>query len=286
MDTQHVEFAGEDTTMTDDDTTPTPTPAARAIPFVRPEFPIVIKTITRGEGNAILRHVINNDTARLSRLLEDLAARDRTIPGKILVQAQDAFGRNAIHVALRRTRRPWVRTLPSLPRTLAIPTHTPIVHTLAPVYALFAPFPQPPPPSPNRDTPSNTTPTEMLIFLLHNSILPVVYPRLKRTLLNQVTLPAHGGDNPPLDACRLAKSIEVVRKLMAAGGALLGGARNELGLDGLQCVVGPTVYGVMDVRESGNPGAGARLVRALVEGGMFRVGRGVVYGQWAGDREV
>lgn len=295
MDTQHVEFAGEDTTMTDDDTTPTPTPAARAIPFVRPEFPIVIKTITRGEGNAILRHVINNDTARLSRLLEDLAARDRTIPGKILVQAQDAFGRNAIHVALRRTRRPWVRTLPSLPRTLAIPTQTPIVRTLAPVYALsrstpipsrmLAPFPHPPP-SPNRDTPSNTTPTEMLIFLLHNSILPAVYPRLKRTLLNQVTLPAHGGDNPPLYACRLAKSIEVVRKLMAAGGALLGGVRNELGLDGLQCVVGPTVYGVMDVRESGDPGAGARLVRALVEGGMFRVGRGVVYGQWAGDREV
>lgn len=254
MDTQHVEFAGEDTTMTDDDTTPTPTPAARAIPFVRPEFPIVIKTITRGEGNAILRHVINNDTARLSRLLEDLAARDRTIPGKILVQAQDAFGRNAIHVALRRTRRPWVRTLPSLPRTLAIPTQTPIVRTLAPVYELSRrsrtlavhphplpharAVPAPPPPlSPNRDTPSNTTPTEMLIFLLHNSILPAVYPRLKRTVLNQVTLPAHGGDNPPLYACRLAKSIKVVRKLMAAGGALLGGMRNELGLDGLQCVV-------------------------------------------------
>lgn len=100
METQHVEFTGEDTTMTDDDTTPTPTPAAKAIPFVRPEYPIVIKTISRGEGNAILRHVINNDTARLSKLLEDLAARDRTIPGKILVQAHDAFGRNAIHVAL------------------------------------------------------------------------------------------------------------------------------------------------------------------------------------------
>lgn len=162
-------------------------------------------------------------------------------------------------------------------RTLAVYPH-PLPHARA--------VPAPPPPSPNRDTPSNTTPTEMLIFLLHNSILPAVYPRLKRTLLNQVTLPAHGGDNPPLHACRLAKSIEVVRKLMAAGGALLGGVRNELGLDGLQCVVGPTVYGVMDVRESGDPGAGARLVRALVEGGMFRVGRGVVYGQWAGDREV
>lgn len=126
----------------------------------------------------------------------------------------------------------------------------------------------------------------MLTFLLHNSILPAVYPALKRTLLNQVTFPAHGGDNPPLYACRLAKSIEVVRKLMAAGGALLGGVRNELGLDGLQCVVGPTVYGVLDVRESGDAWAGARLVRGLVEGGMFRVGRGVVYGQWAGDREV
>lgn len=139
---------------------------------------------------------------------------------------------------------------------------------------MLAPFPPPP------------SPTEMLIFLLHSSILPAVYPRLKRTLLNQVTLPAHGGDNPPLYACRLAKSIEVVRRLMAAGGALLGGVRNELGLDGLQCVVGRTVYGVMDVRESGDPGAGARLVRALVKGGMLRVGRGVVYGQWAGDREV
>lgn len=130
-------------------TTPLPPPPRPPEPSrLSAEFPIVIKTITRGEGNAILRHVINNDTARLSRLLEDLAARDRTNPGKILVQAQDAFGRNAIHVALRRTRRPWVRTLPSLPRTLAIPTHTPIVHTLAPVYALFAPFPQPPPPLP------------------------------------------------------------------------------------------------------------------------------------------
>lgn len=136
MDTQHVEFAGEDTKMTDDDTTPTPTPAARAIPFVRPEFPIVIKTITRGEGNAILRHVINNDTARLSRLLEDLAAKDRTIPGKILVRAQDTFGRNAIHVALRRTRRPWVRTLAPVyalsrrSRTLVVHPH-PLPHARA-----------------------------------------------------------------------------------------------------------------------------------------------------------
>lgn len=132
METQHVEFADEDTTMTDtpvsdDDTTPTPTPAARAIPFVRPEHPIVIKTITQGEGNAILRHVINNDTVRLCRLLEDLAARDRTIPGKILIQARDAFGRNAVHVALLLEDEETLGTYALLTRTFAPFTHTRII---------------------------------------------------------------------------------------------------------------------------------------------------------------
>jgi hypothetical protein len=88
----------------------------------------------------------------------------------------------------------------------------------------------------------------MLSFLLHISILPAVYPSLKRVFLNQVTRPGHGGDSPALYACRLAKSFQVVRALVAAGGALLG-ARNELGFDGLQCVGGPAVYGVLDVRE-------------------------------------
>lgn len=158
METQHVEFTDEDTTMTDtpvgdDDTTPTPTPAARAIPFVRPEHPIVIKTITQGEGNAILRHVINNDTVRLCRLLEDLAARDRTIPGKILIQARDAFGRNAVHVALLLEDEETLGTYALLTHTFAPFTHTHIIpippHSPARPRRMFAAFPhaRSPPPS-------------------------------------------------------------------------------------------------------------------------------------------
>jgi len=255
MDTQHVEFTRANTPMTDMPATDDP-PTAGATPFVRPEHPIVISTITPREGYAILRQVINNDTATLSRLLNDLAARDKTIPGKILVQARDRLGRNALHVALLLDDKDTLSTHARPPRSRTL-----------------------------QKAPFLTTAADMLSFLLHNSILPAVYPSLKRVFLNQVTRPDHGGDNPALYACRLAKSFQVVRALMAAGGALLG-VRNELGFDGLQCVVGPPVLEVRDVRERGDRFAGARLLRGLVESRMFRLGGVLLYGSWAGDREV
>ncbi|KAK0745663.1 hypothetical protein B0T18DRAFT_135486 [Schizothecium vesticola] len=140
MDTQHVEFTRANTPMTDMPANDDP-PTTRVIPFVRPEHPIIISTITPREGHAILRQVINNDTATLTRLLNDLAARDKTIPGKILVQARDRLGRNALHVALLLDDKETLSThVPLVPaRSKNPPPNTGNRHALLPPAQLHPP---------------------------------------------------------------------------------------------------------------------------------------------------